>query len=212
MRSKFLHAPVENAELPIGALARAGRPRVMTHLGLSGSRTGAQTQNPRILTDDLQTIYSPDRSRTSKAGSKRSISETTGLASCSVIRSVMASTAAAMPLLRRELRQPLSSFVSRPSRSFSTAPARVRGPCGSLAAISKCNSRRSTLARPSYPRAQIRYFSRSSVVAFSDEHGNFDPRQVERESDEVDVCIVGGGTSNLPCLSRRKSKERAEFG
>lgn len=25
------------------------------------------------------------------------------------------------------------------------------------------------------------------------EEGSFDPKQIERESDEVDVCIVGGG-------------------
>lgn len=32
----------------------------------------------------------------------------------------------------------------------------------------------------------------------------FDPRSIERESDEVDVCIVGGGPSGLSAAIRLK--------
>lgn len=46
-------------------------------------------------------------------------------------------------------------------------------------------------------QVQTRAFSRSLRKRFADEDGNFDPRQIERESDEVDVCIVGGGKDNL---------------
>jgi electron-transferring-flavoprotein dehydrogenase len=42
---------------------------------------------------------------------------------------------------------------------------------------------------------QTRAFSQSLSTRLPDEHDQFDPRQVERESDEVDVCIVGGGKS-----------------
>jgi electron-transferring-flavoprotein dehydrogenase len=46
---------------------------------------------------------------------------------------------------------------------------------------------------------QSRAFSQSLSTRLADEHDQFDPRQVERESDEVDVCIVGGGKSFRGC-------------
>lgn len=36
----------------------------------------------------------------------------------------------------------------------------------------------------------------------------FDPNQVERASDEVDVCIVGGGPAGLSAAIRLKQLER----
>lgn len=43
---------------------------------------------------------------------------------------------------------------------------------------------------------QTRLFSVSRPRRNASEHESFDPRTVERESDEVDVCIVGGGAQN----------------
>jgi electron-transferring-flavoprotein dehydrogenase len=38
-----------------------------------------------------------------------------------------------------------------------------------------------------------RAISTSTPRRFADAGDNFDPKSVERESDQVDVCIVGGG-------------------
>jgi hypothetical protein len=38
-----------------------------------------------------------------------------------------------------------------------------------------------------------RAISTSTPQRFADVSDNFDPKSVERESDQVDVCIVGGG-------------------
>lgn len=38
-----------------------------------------------------------------------------------------------------------------------------------------------------------RAISTSTLRRFADVGDNFDPKSVERESDQVDVCIVGGG-------------------
>jgi hypothetical protein len=42
-----------------------------------------------------------------------------------------------------------------------------------------------------------RSFSTTPRFQYADEEDFFDPREVERESDEVDVCIVGGGGAQL---------------
>jgi electron-transferring-flavoprotein dehydrogenase len=51
-------------------------------------------------------------------------------------------------------------------------------------------------------RGQQRAFSISAPRRLADAAEEFDPTSIERESDEVDVCIVGGGKAE------RKVKER----
>jgi hypothetical protein len=47
--------------------------------------------------------------------------------------------------------------------------------------------------RASTAFAQRRAFTAAAARQFADVTEEFDPRTIERESDEVDVCIVGGG-------------------
>lgn len=46
-----------------------------------------------------------------------------------------------------------------------------------------------------------RTFASTPWRRFADVDDTFDPRQLDRESDQVDVCIVGGGTSFSTVLS-----------
>ena len=47
---------------------------------------------------------------------------------------------------------------------------------------------------PNVPLTQRRTFSATTLRSRADVRDVFDPREQDRESDEVDVCIVGGGT------------------
>ena len=51
---------------------------------------------------------------------------------------------------------------------------------------------------------QRRAISATARTRFADADDSFDPRTVERESDEVDVCIVGGGPAGLGAAIRLK--------
>lgn len=51
---------------------------------------------------------------------------------------------------------------------------------------------------------QRRAISSTARRTFADVDDSFDPRQQERESDEVDVCIVGGGPAGLGAAIRLK--------
>ena len=48
-------------------------------------------------------------------------------------------------------------------------------------------------SRHNFPLTGRRSFSITPWRGFADVDESFDPRQQDRESDEVDVCIVGGG-------------------
>ncbi|KNG81481.1 hypothetical protein ANOM_010498 [Aspergillus nomiae NRRL 13137] len=113
----------------------------------------------------------------------------------------MASKGAVLPLLRRELR-PAASRFSR--ASFSSAAAPLRSSRSSVLASGRRTTRQAALFTPSRTLGQFRCFSQSLSNKLTDEDGHFDPRQVERESDEVDVCIVGGGPAGLASAIRLK--------
>lgn len=102
----------------------------------------------------------------------------------------MASKSAVLPLLRRELRPSLSR-ISGATSALSTIARPAPGSAGLFAGSGRRDARYSALISGAH--GQIRPFSQSPLRKLTDEHGNFDPRQVDRESDEVDVCIVGGG-------------------
>lgn len=100
----------------------------------------------------------------------------------------MASKGAVLPLLRRELRSSVRFARANPSASVLASR-----PSHPLSTSSRQLARRSA---PFAPVAHIRAFSQSVVRPLTDENGEFDPRAMDRESDEVDVCIVGGGMCN----------------
>lgn len=97
----------------------------------------------------------------------------------------MASKNTVLPLLRRELRS-TSRFSRCSSIPAIATPARQQT---QSRAFGTRLAQRTTLFQPTQTRA----FSQSLSKRFTDENGDFDPRSLERESDDVDVCIVGGG-------------------
>ncbi|KAJ5290382.1 Vacuolar protein sorting-associated protein 4 [Penicillium atrosanguineum] len=109
----------------------------------------------------------------------------------------MASKGAVLPLLRREMRS--ASRFSRTTPSVSSLLS-ARSPASPLSSSGRRLIRRTT----PFTTLQTRAFSQSVSRRFTDENGNFDPRSIDRESDEVDVCIVGGGPAGLAAAIRLK--------
>ncbi|RAH67778.1 electron-transferring-flavoprotein dehydrogenase [Aspergillus aculeatinus CBS 121060] len=111
----------------------------------------------------------------------------------------MASKGAVLPLLRRELR-PSSLRLPKASASLSSLATSARPSNRS----SPASYRKAIRPRSLFTPIQTRAFSQSVTRRLTDADGNFDPRQLDRESDEVDVCIVGGGPAGLAAAIRLK--------
>ena len=90
----------------------------------------------------------------------------------------MASKAVALPVTRRGL-STLHSPIPIVARAFSHFPPARR--------------RYLFQSRPKPLSTGTRAFSASPLRPLAAVDDTFDPRQQDRESDEVDVCIVGGG-------------------
>ncbi|KAG5983552.1 hypothetical protein E4U55_007887 [Claviceps digitariae] len=109
---------------------------------------------------------------------------------------------------------PVSRCVQRSARSVAqwTSTSRVAGSAVAVPPLPRSATARMTSSRPVTmlrPLAgmRMRVFSTSSASMRNDdagEHESFDPASIERESDEVDVCIVGGGPAGLSAAIRLK--------
>jgi electron-transferring-flavoprotein dehydrogenase len=107
----------------------------------------------------------------------------------------MASRQAARPLIRSTIREAPAHTHLRPSTFrplHNYAPARRRAPGLTQP------------ARSVFIAGQRRSISSSIARRYADVDDSFDPSTVERESDEVDVCIVGGGPAGLSAAIRLK--------
>ena len=127
-----------------------------------------------------------------------------------------ASKSVLLPLLRREiLPVPRGVGIASSSASTTTLPSATRsvhsGNARWAVAGRRSRAREGLLNRNATPlslQSQRRAFSgtvrRGDEEAQKQQGGEeaeaaFDPSQIERESDEVDVCIVGGGKRAFNC-------------
>jgi hypothetical protein len=112
----------------------------------------------------------------------------------------MATKQVARPFVKHTLAFSSSQHISRPvalRRHFNFSPARRR--------LSQCRP-----ARPTFIARQRRPFSNTLRTRYASLEDSIDPRDQPRESDEVDVCIVGGGmfTAPRPVLQSRTVADR----
>ncbi|KAI7975813.1 hypothetical protein EIK77_005563 [Talaromyces pinophilus] len=111
----------------------------------------------------------------------------------------MASKGAARFLLKREIQSSSRTWPSRTTISAVNSGRRL-SPLTPNNRRQHCNATNPFNAR--IQPGQSRAFSRTARRRNAEEA--IDPNQVERESDEVDVCIVGGGPAGLASAIRLK--------
>ncbi|KAF5574144.1 hypothetical protein FPCIR_13722 [Fusarium pseudocircinatum] len=102
--------------------------------------------------------------------------------------------------------RPVSRCLQRSSRVLSRSQVRPARSNLSIATISATSSitRRTSTAVWSGARVAMASRAFSTTSRLRDDDEDFDPASVERESDEVDVCIVGAGPAGLSAAIRLK--------
>ncbi|KAF5529471.1 hypothetical protein FMEXI_14137 [Fusarium mexicanum] len=102
--------------------------------------------------------------------------------------------------------RPVSRYLQRSSRVLSRSQVRPARSNLSIATISATSSitRRTTTTVWSGGRVPMASRAFSTTSRLRDDDQDFDPASVERESDQVDVCIVGAGPAGLSAAIRLK--------
>ncbi|KXJ89763.1 hypothetical protein Micbo1qcDRAFT_136840 [Microdochium bolleyi] len=106
----------------------------------------------------------------------------------------MSAASAPLQTLARHSARPLRSRIARTAcaASYSTTPRRTTLPA------------RATVIASVPARATVRHISTTPSRRLASVDDSFDPKTIERESDEVDVCIIGGGPAGLSAAIRLK--------
>ncbi|ROV95494.1 hypothetical protein VPNG_08896 [Cytospora leucostoma] len=93
----------------------------------------------------------------------------------------------------------ISGRLARTARPFARPQTRI---------ITQCIPRRTIIRQPCVATTsripQTRLFSVSARRCMATPDDSFDPATIDRESDQVDVCIVGGGPAGLAAAIRLK--------